>query len=160
MRGADYPLRAARELKDRAVDEAARELGEATERTRHAEAAVTRARERLDAHAVETERWETGERQRGGGSAATFLAVQAYRERRRSERDALREAVTAAQAEVASRREAEREARETLAQARAEAEAVERHEERWRLERRKTAERKEEQEAEDVAQARRFHDED
>ena len=155
-RHGEYPLRAARELKDQAVDEAAQTLAAATEATRAARSAVDAGRKRLAGHEAETRAWEARETSRGAGSAATFQTVQAYRERRAAERTSLRGELDQALTTLASREAEETAAREALAAARAEAEAVERHEARWREARRREAEKKAELEAEDVAQARRF----
>jgi len=149
-----YPLRAARELRERAVDDAAGALAEVIAAHGEAAAVLAGAEETLASHEADADAFERREAERGPSSAAVFQQVQHYREARAQARQQLRDALAAARLVVEQRADAVREAREALATARAEAEAVERHEERWQGERKRAAEKKEELEAEDTVQAR------
>lgn len=155
-----YPLAAARELRDRAVDDAAAALAEAIAKHEDAHAVLAGAERTLESHDAEDREFEARERARGASSAAVLQQVQAFRRMRAQARVQLSEAVTTARVLVDQREAQVSEARESLAAARAEAEAVARHEERWRDEKRRTAERKEELEAEEAVQARRHHSDD
>ncbi len=150
-----YPLAAARELRDRAVDEAAAALAECVAKHDEAAATLARAEQSLAAHEGEDRDFEERERDRGASTASVLQQIQHYREMRATARVHLREAVTTARLVVEQRRGQVSEARDALATARAEAEAVARHEERWRDEKRRAAEKKEELEAEEAVQARR-----
>ncbi|MBO6940168.1 MAG: hypothetical protein JJ863_34670 [Deltaproteobacteria bacterium] len=149
-----YPLQAARELRDRAVDDAAAALAEVVRVHEEASATLAKAEAVLATHDGEAKAFEAREAERGPSSAAVFQQVQHYREARALAREQLRGAVEAARLVVAQRAAAVTEARDALATARAEAEAVGRHEERWRDEQKRAAEKKEELEAEDAVQAR------
>jgi len=149
-----YPLAAARELRDRAVDEAAATLAATVAEHEEAAARLAQAEQALANHDAEGEAFEAAERARGPSSAAVFQQAQAFRQMRAETRVQLAEAIAATRLVLAQRKDQVSEAREALATARAEAEAVARHEERWREEKRRAAEKKEELEAEDAIQAR------
>ena len=146
-RPGEYPMRALRELRDAAVDDAAGAL-------RVAESELDDARRaREDAErALELGEMNLRDAPTPGGAmnAADLLHYSAYRDRLRAERDA-------AKATLKERRTTEQERLQTrdaalsaLAEARAEAKAIERHEAKWRAEQARKAMQREEDEADDL----------
>ncbi|MCB9612848.1 MAG: hypothetical protein H6722_10395 [Sandaracinus sp.] len=149
-----YPLEAARELRERAVDEAGEALAAAVRAHAEASQAHSRACAKLEAHEVETRAFVEAERQAGPRRIEDFQHAQAYLTRRRTEREAHVAAIARAADEVTARERDVVTARDALATAKAEAQAVEKHHERWQDERRKRAEARAEDEVEDLVSAR------
>lgn len=149
-----YPLEAARDLRGQELDEAARALGDASRRVDLAERSVASARAAIEAHDVAREAHRAAENARGSRSADDMLRGLAYEERLDCEREALVATAQEADEALALARAHEDSARTALAEARAAQEAVERHYEAWEEERRRVAEKKAEDEAEDVALSR------
>lgn len=149
-----YPLQAARELREAEVEEAKAALGAATQRL--TEAAEARAREEaaLAAHEAGTQAFFEQERAKGARSVDALLHAEAFTRRRREERETLRARLAAAQDAERVAAVALGEARDALATAQAEAEAVERHHGAWQAERRREAQRREDDDADDLAMAR------
>jgi flagellar biosynthesis chaperone FliJ len=151
-----YPLEAARTLREQELEDAKSELGGRSAALADAEAAVTRAEAELARHDEETARIAAREHVRddAGRSAADMLAAQAYLSRRAAERQAHRDRIGDAKHAAAEAAEAVVAARAALAAARAAREAVEKHYEAWLRERRLTAERRAEAEADDLNRRR------
>lgn len=153
-----YPLEAARSLRAREEDAAketvALRLADAT----GAEQACARAEAAVREHQRETREVELRERalDAAGRTIAESLRATAFAERRRAEELALRARLDCARQAELEARAALDHAREALARARAEREAVERHYEAWLSDRRKRAQVREDDDAEDVVAARRL----
>lgn len=144
-----YPLQAARELRERAVEAAQQALAQAVRDLEGARAAEAEAADALRAHQDETQRFRARDTAAGARSMAEVLRGQAYLERRRSEEAALTEGLDVRRREVDAAGRAVEEARAALASARAEHEAVEKHHAGWLAERRKRRLAREEEEAEE-----------
>lgn len=151
-----YPLVPLRELRSEREEEAKRELARAIDALHDATRRREEAQARLDAHDEETRLAILQERERAPAAItpADAVRLQAWRARRRKEREAV-------EAERGERAREEREhealaerARAALAEARVEREAVERHHERWGEERRRHIDAKEEAEADDLNASR------
>lgn len=149
-----YPLEAARELRGQELDEAARALGDASRRVDAARRNVASAVAAIEAHDVARAAQRAAENARGARSADDLLRGLAYEERLDRERQELVTKSAEAEEALAAARTNEESARSALADARAAKEAVERHYEAWLAERRRVAEKKAEDEAEDVALSR------
>lgn len=151
-----YPLEAARTLRDKELDEAREALARATRALEQADRSVLRAEDRVRAHRHETAEVHRRESERDGAgrSAGEMLAARDYLTRRRDDEGRLVERVAAAREEAARARQALERARATLAEAQAAREAVERHHGRWKADRARVAERRQEAEQDDLAAAR------
>lgn len=149
-----YPLEAARELRKKAVDDAGEALAAAVRTHAEAAQAVEQERARLARHDEETAAFVQSERAVGARRADDALIAQAYLARRRKERADRVVAVARAEEAEREKQRAVIAARDALASAKAEAEAVEKHHARWLEERRKRAEAKADEEAEDLVTAR------
>lgn len=150
-----YPLEAARTLRAEELEAAKRALATAIERVSEAEAVLERARARRDEHARATREAELKVTGPGVRSADALLQGQAYLKRLRTEAEALAEKVSAAEDALRTARDGVERAREALAEARAQAEAVERHHAKWLAEKARKAERKAEDEADDLSSSTR-----
>lgn len=149
-----YPLEAARDLRRQELDDAAQALGVASRRVDLAQTAVTQAYAAIEAHDLACETYLAVENARGARSADDLLRGLAYRDRLAAERGALVVKAGEADEVLTTARANEDSARSALADARAAREAVERHYEAWERERRRVAEKKSEDEAEDIALSR------
>jgi len=155
MKPARYPLQAARDLRERAVDAAEQELVAAQQHLAATKRARAAADEKVAAYARETEAHRHAETHAGVRSAAAMQHAQAFLARRHEELAQLREAATSAAEKVREAESAVLAARTALAKAEAEAKAIEKHRERWDAERKLAAEKRAEDEADDLAQRRR-----
>lgn len=139
-------MRALRELRDSAVDDAAAVL-------RAAESALTEAErahaEAERAFAQSDRRLKEAPRPVGTLSASDLQHFDAYRDRLRAEREDAKEAVDTRQEAVRKALDERERTRGALARARAEAKAIERHEAEWRAGLRRKAAKREEDEADD-----------
>lgn len=144
-----YPLEAARKLRQEELDAAKRALGAAIERQQEAEAVLTRAIQRREEHSAETRDAELRATRVEARSAQDLLVGQAFLQRRRTEAATLAEREQQARDGLQEAAKGVETAREALAEARAQAEAVERHHATWLRERKRLAERKAEDEADD-----------
>ena len=151
---AGYPLAAARQLRDDAVDAAAGALAAARDALAAAEATEQRAGDALRLHDAETARHREAAVSFSGGVADELVRAQAHLRGRARGRDALASRVADARKDRARAEDALASARAALAEARAEAKALEKHEARWHAERRAKADRRREDEADDQVAAR------
>lgn len=153
----DYPLRAALELRERAVDEAVARLAEAVAAHADAEGRLVAARHAEVRHREETAEVEADEHRRGllGRRADDLLLGQRYLARRAAEARALAAETEVRRGAVTEAHRAVDAAKTELATARAEHRSVEKHEEAWREERRKKGLAAADEEAEERAAHRR-----
>ncbi len=149
-----YPLEAARQLRSEELEDAKRALAEALAREAAAERALEEARAALEAHERGTRDAQDREGRLEARSVDDFLRGRAFLDRRASEAETLRGKVQQAIDTLGERRRATGAAREALAQARAQHEAVEKHYQRWLAERRRKAELRAEDEADELTSAR------
>ncbi len=149
-----YPLQAARDLREREVEDAQGVLAQAVELEHVAGQALEETQRKLQSHDEESAETREREARVQVRSAHAMQQGQAFLRRRRIERDALREEVACAQTHLAEARTSVESARVALAQTRAEAKAVEKHYERWKVEQRKKADKRDEEEAEDLVSSR------
>ncbi|AKF08836.1 hypothetical protein [Sandaracinus amylolyticus] len=155
MSDSRYPLEAARTLRAEEQEVAERALAAAISAHDAAQRARERAEETRRAHAAETERVAREERALDGRTALDLMRLEEWIARRRREERTLASRVShASETERTSERAVE-EARAALATVRAEREAVERHHGAWLDARRRTAEQKEQDEADERASRRR-----
>lgn len=149
----EYPLRAALELRERAVDDAIAGLAEAVERHMEAERALEAGRGAEAEHRRGTADAEADEHRRGllGLRADELLLGQRYLSRRGDEARALAAETEGLRGALKLTDQAVDASRDALATARAEHRAVEKHEEAWRQERRKRGLAAADEEAEERA---------
>lgn len=153
---ADYPLEAARTVRDHARERAEAALAEALRRARDAEATARAASERLEAfRRIEQARMAREQEKLAVCSAAALQREGRYRARRRDEASGLRDALDRAlEAEASARAEADR-ARRALAAASAGAEVLERHRDRWARDEKARGDRADDEARDDLAASRR-----
>ncbi len=151
-----YPLQAARELRTRAVEEAEAALAQAVAAHARAAQALERAEAARSLHAEGTAAFADSEKRCEARSIADLQRGDSFLRRRMAEAADLTEQVAAASAAVDAAAGAVGQARAHLGSMKAEQEAVERHHAKWLEARRKTLEKREEEEGEEVAAARRF----
>ena len=151
-----YPLEAARALREQELEDAKSELARRTAALADAEAAVERAEAELARHEEETAAIAAREHARdaAGRSASEMLGAQTYLARRAAEKQAHQNEIRDAKRAATEAAEALEASRAALAAARAAREAVEKHYEAWERERRNTAERRAEADAEEVHRRR------
>ncbi|MEZ4335181.1 MAG: hypothetical protein R3B82_00950 [Sandaracinaceae bacterium] len=144
-----YPLEAAKTLRasereraERALADRERELSEARAGTQAARDALAAHRERMAAR-----------RAPAPTTGAALQREQAFLDRLRAEEEALRKALTDQAARERAAARSVRAARAALGRAHVDEEVVARHEERWRGERKRTAERAAEEELEEIRRA-------
>lgn len=160
MESADYPLEAARTLRGIAVIEAEATLAAAVAALGLAEGVVNTAAAafRADASRAATEEDERRSREEAPSSADELLRARRYRERRRQEGRVLEEKLREARAERDQAEAGAAAARRALAQVSADQEVLERHRGAFVKKERELREAREEDEAEDIAAARRHRE--
>lgn len=147
-----YPLQAALELREREVDEEKRALADRNAALSAAEAQLLLEQEKAQKAELALHEHRTAPLEQG--IAADFLWKQNFERRLRSEFEVARAVVGEAEGLVRQRRGELEQQRARLATARAELKAVEKHRERWELEEKKAAEKRAEEQADDLSASR------
>lgn len=155
-----YPLEVLRGMRERDVDAAQEKLACAIRDAERLELAAARASQEVAAHKAETARVLADEdaRDLAGRTLDAALRAQAWGRRRATEQQAHVARAERARAELRAAQAQVEGARAELAQARAEREAVEKHKDRWDGAKRKAAEKKEENEADERASSQSGRD--